>query len=249
VSGSGPAARVTDCLPPRTSVLLHPTRSMRVRLALMHAGPGLVLFWTGIGILREGTHLLMAWAAIAAGGAVVAAVLLELLKPESHERESIAWVDVAAGLMLIVEGFHVRHPGRLLQPALFYFLAGAASIGVGAGQSRLRRMKRLDLSEEGFSLRATQFRRLDLPWRRLAAFETLPDALLVVTADGQRRRIGLGSVANREEMFRGFAGYAERFMAVSDPVPADPAGPGAADAGERTPGATQPTVGRVGAAG
>jgi len=199
---------------PGSTTYLAPTRQLRFRLMLNHLVPGAILVYAGIGALREEGRLLLALAEIIAGGGVLGASVAELIKPAHGEREAVGWVEVFAGLMLMVEGAHVHHPGRWFQPALFYVAAGVATIGIGLGYSRLPRRRRMVLDDDGFLIVTSTFHRMKQSWDEVAGYDWSAPKLRVMTRDGRSHSINLGLVANRDEVVRTFAGRAERLMSA-----------------------------------
>jgi hypothetical protein len=202
----------------QTIVPLHPTRALRFRLSINHAYAGLLLLIAGIGALPEEARHVLPWAEILVGVAVLTAIIIELRKPEhtatgkGAEHEKIRWVEVMAGCMLIVEGFHARHPGRWFQPALFYWIGGLISLAIGIGLLPVSRTRRMIIVGERFSIRTSLFRRRELAWREIASYAFVPRGLQVTTSAGRQHTMRLRSVANRDEVERIFAEHAARYM-------------------------------------
>jgi hypothetical protein len=213
-----------------TSVLLHPTRMLRLRLSMAHAVPGLVLVLTGItGLREEGLHPLPI-AEVAAGAAVLIAVARELRRHGDGGHGAVGWVEIFAGLMLMVEGWHAHHPGAGFQPGTIYGIAGLLAIGVGIAYPRIPRIRKLVLDDERFHIRTSPFRRLGMPWRDVETFETGPREIAVRTREGKRHSIDLGLVENRAEVVRLFAEWAKREI-----QPPKPPGPPKAPAKDSAP--------------
>jgi hypothetical protein len=203
-----------------TSVLLHPTRGLRLRLSMAHAVPGLVLLMTGItGLREEGLHPLPI-AEVAAGAAVLIAVAREVRRHSEGGHGAVGWVEIFAGLMLMVEAWHAHRPGAGFQPATLYVVAGLLTIAIGVGYARIPRVRKMVLNDDGFHIRTSPFRRLGMPWREVVSFETGPREIAVRTRDGKRHAIGLGMVENREEVAREFAAWAKRRVTKPEKAPA-----------------------------
>lgn len=187
--------------------LLHPTRIQRLRLSLSHAVPGILLVLIGLtGLREEGLHLLPI-AEVAAGASVLIAVVQEIRRHGKAGHGAVGWVEVCAGIMLIVEGWHAHHPGRGFQPATLYFLAGLATIAIGAGYARIPRLRRMVLDDEHLHIRTAPFRSMGMAWRDVVSIETGPRTIAVRTREGKRHAIDLGAVENREEVVRTFAAW------------------------------------------
>lgn len=213
-------------MPATAQVLrLHPTRRLRFRLSLVHAGPGLVVLLAGLGALGEahGPHAhgpaWMPWLMIAAGAGVLGSIAWELATHHPHRHSPVGWSEVFAGAMLIVEGVHVHHPHDPVQPAYGYFLAGALAILIGLNHSRLAGLRRLTLDERGFEARLGPWRALAARWDALAAVARDGDALVVTVRDGGVERLALDEAENRDEAFALLRAAATRHGVTTRPLP------------------------------
>ncbi len=184
---------------PAQTIILKPTRFRRRALAVNHALPGVLLVLDGIGTLAEGRgeHLPLAAAGIIAGAAVLATVGRELAARVEAEHRTVGWIDVFAGIVLVVEGANHFHPDKGFQPAHLYALVGVATSLKGLFHARLARWRRITFDEAGITGRLSLFRSVRLRWSDVASVVESGDRVLaVIGPDESRRTINLRGVEN-----------------------------------------------------
>jgi hypothetical protein len=238
----------------RRTIDLLLTPRARLRLSLNHVVAGLVLVFTGLGSILEAGLRVLSVMAVVAGLAVLLATAREARKPAHHGDGETGWVEVFAGIMLVVEGLRVWHPGEWIQPALFYFLAGAAALAIGLASRRIRHFRRIVLDGDGFDFRASPFHRVRGTWSSVAGWTVEKDRIIVVLRDKVRRPIRLGSVLNRDDVVAAFCEVAAMRTSsaaggdpsagksgiVSPPVERGPAAPAKASSEGPSPGSSIP---------
>ena len=185
-------------------IILKPTPARKRALMVNDALPGVLLLINGLGALgEESSNTVLTYLNIAAGVAVIVALVYEWKRGNSESHRIVSWFDVIAGMVLIVEAINRHHPGRWFQPAIFYFLIGVLTIVRGLFHSRFPSFRRLVLDEKGFVLRTSPFRRLKLNWDEVDSVSLEGMILSVKIKNGKTHTISLRRVENREEIVEG----------------------------------------------
>lgn len=104
----------------KTTVYLKPTKELKRRLLANHLLPGIVLIFTGLDALLAGErkNIFLILLNFLAGGLLFATVIIEMKRAGTVQHRAVGWVEIFAGLVLIVEGANHFHPDKGFQPAV-----------------------------------------------------------------------------------------------------------------------------------
>jgi hypothetical protein len=176
------------------------TERARRQQHMSHLSPALLLIFLGIDALLGG-HSERLWLDLL--GLIVGLALLIAFKREisskGRHHSRIGWIDVIAGLVLIVEGLHKLHSGKWFQPGTVTMLLGVAVILIGLLHNRLPKLRRLTCTDEDFSLRTRPISSLALMWQEIEKIELKDLRLVLALKDGTQRTINLRRIENRAE--------------------------------------------------
>jgi hypothetical protein len=178
------------------------TRRAKIGKSINHVFVGVLLLLIGVESLlhQETKHLVFDILSIVAGAALIFSFVHELRRPEKAEHPRISWVDIFAGIVILLEAWHTYRPAKWFQPAILLVLVGIVTIGIGLLHHKLSRLARLKCDERGFFSRSSVRRSLCMTWNDVAAVQYEPTAILITTCGGRKRRIRLRRFANREEI-------------------------------------------------
>jgi hypothetical protein len=184
-----------------TIIPLRPTLARKRRMMINDVLPGIILLINGIAELMEPVdQWRYAILNVAVGVAVLIVFRMELKHESSTKWKSVLWFDVFAGIVLIVEAINDHHPGKIFQPALFYFLIGLVVVIRGIFHTQFPTLRKLTCDDSGFILRPNLFRRYKFLWNKVAALEIVSYTLQIKTTDGRTSNINLRRVENRTEI-------------------------------------------------
>jgi hypothetical protein len=176
---------------------------------LQHGAAALLLFIGGFGKISAGEseEYLIASLELLAGAAVLVSMFFELRKSNKREHSSIKWLDIFAGVMLVVEGISKLHAGPKHIPiAIANFLAAIATIMVGIFHHRITQATRITLDEEGVKARTSPVRKFRLSWSEIQSIEVNDAAIKFLTKNGEQR-IKLNNLTNGQDVRERFCGY------------------------------------------
>jgi hypothetical protein len=176
---------------------------------LQHGAAALLLFIGGFGKISAGEseEFVIASLELLAGAAVLVSMFFELRKSNDHEHSSIKWLDIFAGVMLVVEGVSKLHAGPKHYPiAIANFLAAVATIMVGIFHHRITQATRITLDEEGVRARTSPVRKFRLSWSDIQSIEVDDAAIRFLTKNGEQR-IRLNNLTNGEDVQERFCDY------------------------------------------
>jgi hypothetical protein len=162
--------------------------------------PSLILLLTGIGTLLSGTNKNLALANIISGGLIVIFGSKEWrgLSREHHHR--IQWYDVVSGGVMMLDAAMMYKPWKGFQPADLYFVMSVFLILKGFSVIKIKKIRKLKISDEGFTLRTNLFVRLQCSWRDVENVSMDGTSLVVLTREGEKK-LSLRRVENRNEVF------------------------------------------------
>lgn len=168
---------------------------------MYHAVPGVYLILNGVTNLLGGhaEHLWVDLLGIAAGLALLF-VLRRELKHKGHGHGQVAWFEVVAGVVVVIEGFHKLHPDDWFQPGSILMLAGLMFVAVGLFHERLITFRSLKCTDEGFALRIRPIYRLAGKWADIQSLALDGNKLVITNKDGSTSSASLRSIDNRQEV-------------------------------------------------
>jgi hypothetical protein len=193
-------------------IYYRPTRKAKVAKSINHVFAGVLLLLYGLlSLLRhESDHLFLDGLSVAAGAALLFSFFCEIRRSQKAEHHRIGWVDVCAGIVILLEAWHKFNPAKRFQPAVLLALVGIVTLLLGFFHHKLSRIARLKCDERGFFSKSSLWRGLHVRWTDVVAVEYEPAAILVTTRSGRNRRIGLRRYANKEEISEFFNRHWER---------------------------------------
>ncbi len=180
---------------------LNLTESARRGQMMYHSMPGIMLIVYGVSALLEGhsEHLWVDILGIVAGAALLISLRREL-KSKGHGHSRVAWFDVLAGIVVIIEGYHKLHPGRWFQPGTLLMLVGVMFILIGIFHNRLNALRRLTCTDEGFKVRTRPIRSFSGLWKDIKSFALDGNSLVIQHKDNSTEKHSLRRIENRAEM-------------------------------------------------
>jgi hypothetical protein len=174
-----------------------------------HGAAALLLFIGGFSKISAGEseEYLIASLELLAGAAVLVSMFFELRKSSEHEHSSIKWMDIFAGVMLVVEGISKLHAGLKHYPMAFAnFLAATVTIMVGIFHHRITKVTRITLDEEGVKARTSPVRKFRLSWSEIQSIEVNDAAIRFLTKNGEER-VKLNNLTNGQDVQERFCDY------------------------------------------
>ncbi|MBK8127477.1 MAG: hypothetical protein IPK53_00670 [bacterium] len=183
------------------SLKLHLSDRAKRGQMMYHAVPGLYLILNGVSNLFGGhvEHLWVDLLGIAAGLALLF-VLKRELKHKGHSHGKVAWFEVIAGVVVMIEGFHKLHRDEWFQPGTVQMLAGLLFVAVGLFHERLLAFRTLRCTDEGFAMRIRPIYRISGKWSDIKSFALDEDKLVVTRTDGSTTPSSLRSIENRADV-------------------------------------------------
>ncbi|HEY3295475.1 MAG TPA: hypothetical protein VGL38_08550 [bacterium] len=166
-----------------------------------HLAPALMLIILGMGELVQGEqeHLALNLLGIAAGLALMILFKREASRKGAHSHSRVAWYDVVAGVVIMMEGVHKLHGHKWWQPGTLTMAAGFVVMLAGILQQKLPKLRRLRVTDHGFSLRTRPISSLAMAWSDVESIELKDNRLTVHRKGGGERRISLKRIENRAE--------------------------------------------------
>jgi len=167
-----------------------------------HLAPALLLIYLGVQELWSGEreHLWLNLLGIALGLALVIAFKREAARKGEHRHARVAWYDVIAGSVIILEGVHKLHGHKWWQPGTLTMAVGTATMIIGFQHHSLPKLRRLRCTDEGFSLRIRPISWLVMPWRKVESVELKGNRLMVHDTGGHLHSRSLRRIENRAEV-------------------------------------------------
>lgn len=203
---------------PDNTIYFQPTKRKKFARSFNHVLAGVLLLLLGIENLSQhgSEHLVFALLSIVAGAAVFIAFVREMRQPAHTKPHGVHWVDVFAGVIILLEAWHKYKPEKGFQPATLLFVAGILIFCMGILHAKLAQLARLSCDANGFCARMSPFRKLQLLWQDIAAVRLESAAIRITTKDHRQHKFGLRAVENRNEIrtffdenWRHYGGIAE----------------------------------------
>lgn len=169
---------------------------------LFHATPGLYLILNGVSAILSG-HAAHLWAdilGIVAGLALLIALKREL-SAKAHGHSKVAWFEVLAGIVVMIEGFHKLHHNKSwFQPGTLLMLVGVMFILIGIFHNQISSLRRLTCTNEGFKLRTRPIRSLSGEWKDIKTFALESTSLVIKHQNDSITKHSLRTIENRAEV-------------------------------------------------
>jgi hypothetical protein len=142
--------------------------------------------------------------------AVVVSVAVWARRRHAMSAARVGWLDLAAGVMLLVEWTdRWLHGGKVFSPVLCQAAVFIALAVLHAPLSRRKRRGRwIRVSEEGIGVRSSPLRRFRMAWADVATVTREPGHIRITRRDGTSRSIGLRRLENAEDVARFVLGHA-----------------------------------------
>jgi len=195
---------------PATTIYFEPTKRQHRAQVLNDALPGIILLFTGLGILlNEGfISKIMPYVDVLVGVVVIRTAITELRQHKN--RNIINWFDISAGCVILIEAADMYKSHKGFQPAHILYLIGVLTIVRGILAERLPKMKQVVLSEEKMYARTSLFRVVSCSWKDLSQIEIKKSAIVFTERD-QKKQFGLRRIGNRDEVVSRIIEHAKVF--------------------------------------
>lgn len=193
----------------RITLYHHRHVRQQVSKSLGHLGPALVLLMGISPVLAGEEHLTpLLGLEIAVGAAYLVLMVRELrhLRHHPFHRESVAWLELAAASILVLESYHIWHrhheaeaaggPHRLHLLPWIYAAVAVVYVVLAFRMKQLDNRRYLHLHPDGFAVRTKHLGDThDLRWADIAAVEPAgPADVLVHCTGGQTQRISFAGL-------------------------------------------------------
>lgn len=179
------------------------TESARRGQMMYHATPGVMLIVYGVSSLMSGhpEHLWVDVLGIVAGLALLSSLKREL-KGKCHGHSRVAWFDVLAGIVVIIEGYHKLHPGKWFQPGTLLMLVGLMFILIGIFHEKINGFRQLTCTDTGFTVRTRLIRFFSGQWKDIKSFALEGNSLVIQRKDNSTEKHSLRRIENRGEVLK-----------------------------------------------
>jgi uncharacterized membrane protein YobD (UPF0266 family) len=184
------------------TIYFQPTKRKKFARSFNHVLAGVLLLLLGIENLSQhgSEHLIFALLSILAGAAVFISFVREMRQLAHTKPHGVNWVDLFAGIVILLEAWHKYKPEKGFQPATLLFVVGVATFCIGLFHAKLAQLARLRCDANGFFARMSPFKNLQLAWQDIAAVQ-LEAAVIRITANDRRQhKLSLRSVENKNEI-------------------------------------------------
>jgi hypothetical protein len=195
-----------------TTKTIYFTKTLRARRAQMLNDflPAFLLVLSGIDGLTapNSEHSQMALLNIVVGGGLIVAMIFEWRKNTVHSHTLISRMDIFVGVVLFVEALNRYKSWKGFQPAYLYFLLSVVTILRGLFHSKLPKLRRMTLDDEGFKARVSPFSKLRLQWKEISSLSIGESSIEFQSHQGRTYRLGLRRIQNRDEVAAALQEYA-----------------------------------------
>ena len=162
--------------------------------------PAALLLFTGLSAVIGGSFGWVAGANILCGGLMVVFGVREWRSLSRREHRKVEWYDIVSGIVMIIDAATMYKPWKGFQPADLYIATGLFIILRGFAIIKFdRSVRRLILSDQGFSLRMGLFSSFRFGWNEILQMDRREHLLTIVTSEGPRE-ISLGRVSDPEKI-------------------------------------------------
>ena len=146
---------------------------------------------------------------IVAGVGVLAAIRYEMRKNKNEKQKFIFVIDMFAGLVLFTEGVNILHPGKIIQPGVFYMAAAIIVVIKGMFQSKIGGLRHIRFDEKGFYARTSLFHKRSLEWKNISEMKFGTSLIQLYTNKASTIGLNLRRYENRDEIVDAFTGIAK----------------------------------------
>jgi hypothetical protein len=201
---------------PDNTIYFQPTKRKKFARSFNHVLAGVLLLLLGIENLSQhgSEHLVFALLSIVAGAAVFIAFVREIRQPAHTKPHGVNWVDVFAGVIILLEAWHKYKPEKGFQPATLLFVAGILIFCMGILHAKLAQLARLSCDANGFFARMSPFRKLQLLWQDIAAVQLESAAIRITTKNDREHKLSLRLVENKTAVTTFFDDNWRRYGAI-----------------------------------
>lgn len=132
-----------------------------------------------------------------------------------HDHHGIGWVDIFAGAVTAVEAWHLHHQGKHGLPIAYGFVA-ILLIAIGIAHPRLSTIRRLIVSDEGFDLRMSPWRRRRVAWSDLATLDADGPRVTATMLNGRVERLDFTDAPEADQVVATLTAAASRALAARE---------------------------------
>lgn len=138
--------------------------------------------------------------ALAASGLIIAAIR-ELKFKKADRHEAVAWTEIFAGAVLIVEAAIKWREGPRHYPlAVARSFVAALVIGLGLSHARLKHARSLKIDDKGVRWRQKLLRSYSVEWKDLQSVSIDERTAHFITSGGRGPSLPIGRMENRQEL-------------------------------------------------
>ncbi len=162
--------------------------------------PALILLFTGLESLTEGTSSVLMLANVILGGLMVIYFLREWRSLKAPSHGMIRWYDLISALVMMIDAGNMYKPLKGFQPAHLYFAASLLIILRGFSIIKpVPPFRRLIISDTGFTIKLSPFHTFRFAWEDVLDIEITDQVLRVITLKG-KQEISLRKIAHTGEI-------------------------------------------------
>ena len=186
-----------------------------------HALVGVTLAMAGAQAYLDGHGTWPDAVGIVGGALLLAAFVREARTSRSamahapHAHHGIGWVDVFAGLVTAVEAWHLHHQGKHALPFAYAFVA-VLLFTIGVLHPRLKTLRRLIVSDEGFDVRMSPWRRVRAAWSDVATLDADGRRVTITMLDGRVERLDFTDAPEADHVVTTLSSAASRVFAARE---------------------------------
>ena len=133
--------------------------------------------------------------------------MYELKVSKKEEHAIVSWIDIFAGIVLIVEGINHLHTVRWFQPGTLYIMLGCFTITRGILHTKIPRVRNITFNERGFTAKPTGLIKFSLEWNTLSVVRYENPKVFFTTKTGKTHIMNLRRVENKEEVMTALNKY------------------------------------------
>ncbi len=201
---------------------------MKRRQPLQHVLAAGLLIYGGIDQLQRGSHSFVPVAEIVAAAILIALVLYERVGHHHLSTRGIAWVELAGGLMMLVEAFAKLEERHHRSFYVLSFVPPLILLSFAVFDTQVDAMRRLTSDDDRFVMRLRIFWRKSVAWRKVASWTLSATSIEVTLRSGRSTQFRFAGIENRQESMEWAAAQFARRVSAADEMPGREG-----DAGER----------------
>ncbi len=142
-----------------------------------------------------------AWIEALTASALILAAIRELKRKKGDHHGTVAWTEIFAGLVLVVEAAIKWRAGSRHYPlAIARTLVAMLVIGLGVSHARLKYARSLRLDDKGLRWRRRLLLRYSADWKDIRGLSIDERAAVFTLAEGKNLSLAIGRMKHKEEL-------------------------------------------------